>query len=217
MSSALVNRTQTEGKASTMSRALYSAQPTKQRSDRAVGTTLVVLCFAAVSAIAVPAFGQKAAKQPLFEDYRVAGVYNGIVRPPNFGPLDQYSGTDLRCFGEDPAFYANMQVNFAGHFVVRACSCGSGCHYIFLWDAESGKVYRDLPFHSINVGPYDVGSAAPVEYGGEKHRADSSLLILDGCFEDTCDCAKRYYVWSGGHFRLIHRQQTRVPSGCRKH
>jgi hypothetical protein len=200
-----------------MSRTAHPARSTRQRRDGAVAAALVILCFATVNAITVPAFGQKASKQPSFEDYRVTGIYNGPVRPPNFGPLDQYSGADLRCFGEDPAFYAAMHVNFAGHFVVGACSCGSGCHYLFLWDAESGKVYLDLPFHSINVGPYGVGSAAPVEYSGEKHRADSSLLILDGCFEDTCDCAKRYYVWSRGRFKLIYRQSARIPPGCREH
>jgi hypothetical protein len=91
---------------------------------------------------------------PTFTDYHVAGTYEGAVKQPVFGRREQYSGADLRCFGEDPAAYSIMRVNFAGHFVVAACTCGSGCHYLFLWDAENGKVYRDFPFGAINVGPY---------------------------------------------------------------
>jgi hypothetical protein len=137
------------------------------------------------------------------------------VKAPEFGPLDQYSGTDLRCLGGDPAAYSAMHANFAGHFVMSACSCGSGCRYLFLWDAQSGRVYRDLSFGAINVGPYGVGEAsAPAVFAGEEYRVDSSLLILDGCFEGTCDCAKRYYVWNRDHFRLIGRQQHRSPRGC---
>jgi hypothetical protein len=153
---------------------------------------------------------------PTFTDYRV-DTYEGAVKQPDFGRLEQYSGIDLRCFGGDPAAYSALRVNFAGHFVLAACSCGSGCHYLFLWDAESGKVYRDFPFGSINVWPY--GSAARLaqaEYAGEQYQADSNLLVLDGCFEGTCDCAKRYYVWNEMRFRPIFRQQDRLPPGCKR-
>ena len=30
-----------------------------------------------------------------------------------------------------PADYSQEQVNFAGHFVVNACTRGAGCHYLF--------------------------------------------------------------------------------------
>lgn len=176
----------------------------------------MALWFAVVNQAAGPIYGQKAAKPPSFEEYRVAQVYSGAVKPPNFGPLSQYSGTDMRCFGREPGTYTAMHVNFAGHFVIGACSCGSGCHYLFLWDAETGKVYRNFPFGPINVGPYGIGGATPpVEYAGEQHRAESSLLILDGCFEETCDCAKRYYVWSGSQFKLIRKEPDRLPPDCR--
>ena len=102
-----------------------------------------------------------------------------------------------------------MRVNFAGHFVLATWSCGSGCHSLFIWDAMNGTVYRDFAFGAINVGPYDSAT-----YAGERFRADSNLLILDGCFEGTCDCAKRYYVWNGTQFKLIFRHQDRLPRPC---
>lgn len=152
---------------------------------------------------------------PRFEDYRVTRVYRGSVKPPRFGNPDQYEGTDQRCFGLEPAAYAKLPVNFAGHYVISACSCGTGCHYLYLWDAVTGKFYRDFPFGPIDIGPFDVGQdSPPVEYKGEQFRRDSSLLILDGCIEDTCDCATRYYRWDGRRFKLITRQQSRQPHKC---
>ena len=71
-------------------------------------------------------------KLPRFQDYRVSSVYLGPVKPPRVGNLDQYSGTDLRCFGGDLQRYAEEQVNFAGHFVVGTCTCGSGCHNLYM-------------------------------------------------------------------------------------
>jgi len=162
------------------------------------------------------AFGQPA-KVPRFEDYRASGIYRGAVKPPNFGNLDQYSGTDLRCFGGDPAEYAKRHANFAGHFVVDTCTCGSGCHYLFMWDALTGKLYRHFPFGPINVGPYNVGSSAPpVAYRGEQYRVDSTLLIVDGCIEGTCDCATRYYNWNGSAFKLLLNQPSRTAPNCSK-
>lgn len=150
---------------------------------------------------------------PRFQDFSVASVYSGPVRPPDFGNPDQYVGTDIRCFGGDPQEYAGNRVNFAGHFVIGTCTCGSGCHYLFLWDAQTGKFYRKFPFGPINVGPYS-GSGAPIEYKGEEYRADSGLLVVNGCFEEKCSCATRYYRWLGTEFRLVATRPVRKPAGC---
>jgi hypothetical protein len=164
----------------------------------------------AVAVLSNLAWGQES-RPPKFADYHVTNIYSGAVKPPDFGRSEQYSGTDLRCFG-DPAAYSAMRVNFAGHFVLATCSCGSGCHSLFIWDAVSGKVYRDFAFGAINVGPY---GSARTQYAGERFRTDSNLLVLDGCFEDTCDCAKRYYVWNGMQFKLVFRHPDRLPPGCK--
>lgn len=156
----------------------------------------------------------QAPKLPHFEDYPVSRVYRGLVKPPKVGDLNQYPGTDLRCYG-DMDQRAGERVNFAGHFVVGACTCGSGCHYLFLWDAITGKFNPHFPFGPINVGPYSNGDTdPPTEYKGEQYRADSSLLIVEACIEGTCDCATRYYSWSGGQFKLILKQPARMPRNC---
>ena len=152
---------------------------------------------------------------PRFEDYRVSSVYRGPVKPPKFGNIDQYTGTDVRCFGEDPVEYAKgLQTNFAGHFVINACTCGTGCHYLFMWDALTGKLYRHFPFHSIDINGYDVETGDHVNYKGEQYRVDSTLLIIEACLEDTCDCATWYYSWNGTSFKQIAKNPVRKPAAC---
>ena len=175
---------------------------------------IVPVLFIALLLLPVLGFSGRAGS-PRFEDYRVSKIYTGKVKPPQFGDPSEYSGTDVRCFGGDPAEYSKLRVNFAGHYVIGACSCGTGCHYLFMWDAATGRLYRDFPFGPIDVGPFDAGGMAPpFEYKGEQFRNDSSLLILDGCIEDTCDCATRYYEWKGRQFVLVLRHLGRMPSKC---
>jgi hypothetical protein len=86
-----------------------------------------------------------------------------------------------------------------------------------MWDALTGKFYRHFPFGPINVGPYSVGSGVPqVEYKGEQYRVDSTLLIVDGCIEGTCNCATRYYNWNGSAFKLLLSQASRTLPNCSK-
>jgi hypothetical protein len=128
----------------------------------------------------VPA-SARSSKLPRLQDYRVSVAYKGLVKRPAFGNPEQDSGTDLGCFG-DPTEYRDERAYFAGHFVISTCSCGTGCHYLFLWDAQTGKFYHRFPFGRINIGPYGVGvPSPPIEYKGEEYRIDSSLLILEGC------------------------------------
>jgi hypothetical protein len=158
---------------------------------------------------------------PRFEDFAISAVYHGLVKPPDFGDTVRFEGTDVRCFA-DPVFptsrdvYAGMQVNFAGHFVISTCTCGSGCHYLYMWDAISGKFYQRLPPGVIDVGPYTGRDAEPREitYRGERYQVNSSLLIVEGCVEDTCDCANRYYRWTGSRFELVFRGSVRMPEAC---
>jgi hypothetical protein len=156
-------------------------------------------------------------RPPRFAGYPVSEIYSGAVKPPQFGDLNRYSGTDLRCYGEDPTYYATKRVNFAGRFVIGVCPCGSGCHYLYMWDASSGKVHLAFPSMPIDVGPFGDGVVSPhIMYKGEEYRLDSSLLILEGCVEETCDCGRRYYNWNGSQFRLVLKAPTPMPPSCRK-
>jgi hypothetical protein len=115
---------------------------------------------------------------PRFEDFPVSTIYRGHVRAPDFG--NRFQGTDLRCFGGEPAAWAKEDVNFGGHFVIGVCTCGTGCHYLYMWDAMTGKFWGRLPPGLIDIGPYGLGRKDSVEYQGEEHHADSSLQIVEG-------------------------------------
>ncbi len=154
---------------------------------------------------------------PRFADFPILTVYHGAVKPPELGNRARFQGTDARCFGIDPPFDGGPElVNFAGHFVIATCTCGSGCHYLYMWDAISGEFYQRLPHGAIDIGSFNVGGDRPVEYKGEEYRTNSSLLIVEGCVEGTCDCGRRYYRWTGSQFRLIRRQPVRMPHACLK-
>jgi hypothetical protein len=168
-----------------------------------------------VALVTIPSEKVHSEALPRFEDYPVSAIYRSEVKPPQFGDLKRYSGTELLCYGGDPADYTKEHVNFAGHLVISSCACGSGCHYSFLWDAATGKFHGQVPPGVINVGPYDVERGQPVEYPGDEFRDNSSLLVVDACVEGTCDCAKRFYRWDGSRFVLIMRQESRVPLKCR--
>ncbi len=191
------------------------------RSARSLPANWVRRCLVAIFLVTMglpPSGNGKSAVSPRFEDYLVSNVYHGAVKSPDFGNSDRFEGTDLRCFGGDPAGYANEQVNFAGHFVIGICTCGSGCHYLFMWDAVSGKFYQRLPPGVIDVGPYARHGAQPpgIIYKGEQYQLNSDLLIVEGCVEDSCDCARRYYRWTGSQFKLILRRPVLMPEKCLK-
>jgi hypothetical protein len=176
-----------------------------------------IISLSATLLAVAAAFAQAPVKAPRFEDYGVSSIYRGPVKPPHLGDPKQYDEVELHCFGGDSPdhSYASVRANFAGHFVIDACTCGSGCHYLYMWDALTGKFYRNFPAMPIDVGPFSDGvTTTRPDYKGEEYRLDSSLLIVEGCVEDTCDCGTRYYNWSGSRFKLILKQPTVPPPSC---
>jgi hypothetical protein len=174
-------------------------------------------------ASAATRLGSARQHEPTFADYPASPVYTGKVVPPRFQksiqPSDFFPDGDPHCGWDDDGFheryYGAMKPNFAGHYVITGCTCGTGCHYFLMWDARTGEVIRNLPVGTIEAGPYFQVSP-PIEYAGENHRVESSLLVLEGCFDwdahpERRDCARYFYVWKNEKFALIFKQATRVP------
>jgi len=162
---------------------------------------------------------------PSFSKYPARSVYKGKVSPPRFrkglNPGDApFPDGDPHCGWDNDGFfgryYGAMKPNFAGNYIIKGCTCGSGCHYLLMWDARSGEVVRNLPVGTIDVGPY-VQETPVINYTGERHRVDSNLLVLEGCFDQEThperrDCARYFYVWTKqGKFELLSKESTRVP------
>jgi len=110
---------------------------------RAKPRTLIAVALAA--GFIVSTVNGQGPVSPRFGAYPVAKIYRGSVKPPDFGNPGRFEGTDLRCFGGEASEYSGAHVNFAGHFVLSACTCGTGCHYLFMWDAVTGKFYQRVP------------------------------------------------------------------------
>jgi hypothetical protein len=153
------------------------------------------------------------AREPRFQDYRVSPVFSGPTHAPDFGDRSHYEGTDIRCFGGDPEQYRDERANFAGHYVLEACTCGSSCQYYFIWDAADGKFYGKLPPGPIQLEPSPSGNRKALHYSGAQYRADSALVIESGCDEGTCNCSTRYFRWMGERFQLVLKRRSPSPCG----
>lgn len=156
-------------------------------------------------------------KVPEFTGYRTPAVYRGPTVPPDTRDMDIYE--IHACFADAPETFGNARVNFAGHYIIRACSCGTGCHSLVMWDAATGRVFDGEiagAKEPINVGPYEQrGPGLPLLfYKGEEYRPDSTLLIIEGCHEQTCDCGRWYYTLAGDRFKLILKRAVRKPAVC---
>ena len=144
------------------------------------------------------------ARVPAFEDYPVPNRWHGKPAVPQFEAAG-LPDSDPRA-REIVELQAEDGPNFAGHFTLARWGCATGCFRIVVIDAPTGRMFRDMPFATLDIG-YDRDSEQH-KYGGLSFRAASSLLVAEGCFDnethDKPDCARRYYRWDGAKFVLVH-------------
>lgn len=144
---------------------------------------------------------------PVFEDYPVANRYRGKPAVPQFGSSG-LPDSDARA-RETVEIEAETGPNFAGHYTIARWGCDTGCFRIVVIDTPTGRVFRDMPFTTLDIG-YDHDTEEH-HYGGLSFRAASSLLVAEGCFNGEAhvakgepqDCARRYYKWDGMKFMLL--------------
>jgi hypothetical protein len=137
---------------------------------------------------------------PAFEDYPASDRYRGKPAAPQFNGTGM-PDSDQRA-REHIEIDAEAGPNFAGRFTLSHWACGTGCFSLVIIDTPTGKLYRDMPFASIDVG-YDRETDQH-RYGGLSFRTASTLLIAEGCFDNaTTNCARRYYKWDNQRFVLL--------------
>jgi hypothetical protein len=138
-----------------------------------------------------------APNRPIFDDYRVAQIYDGTPVPPQLSK-------DQRMFRTRIREGAKSKVEFAGHYTVPLFGCGSGCASFYIVDSISGKVYdgfsvADLPGAWIDR----VGHGYPerIEYV-----PSSRLLKINGCPNER-DCGfYDYEMVDGKGLRLVRKR-----------
>jgi hypothetical protein len=103
---------------------------------------------------------------PQFGNYCVSDFYRGEAKLPQFGDLSQYDSAELRCFGANPSDYSGRAPTSLVTSLFRAVLATAAAAFFL------------------------CGYAPRVAYRGEQYRSDSTLLIIEGCLGESCDCAR---------------------------
>jgi hypothetical protein len=156
---------------------------------------------------------------PKFEDYPVKEIFNHTPHPPILTtPQQRLFRTRIRdgvekgwgvwINGKWSKEQKGPGPNFAGHYIVIAWGCGSGCIEMAISDAETGTVYS-LPISEggfalpMLVFPNSAGGAAEVQY-----RKDSRLMIIRATpHANRRDAIPNafYFLWEGNRWTLLRR------------
>jgi hypothetical protein len=135
---------------------------------------------------------------PNYADYGVETVFRGRPAKPIFKPgTDKWPDADPR-FRDSTEYQVRKGANFAGAYIVVKTTCGTGCFYVVIVDARTGRIFEDLPFRTIVVG-------RPNQFRGLSFRLDSRLLIVEGLVDGAHRPTRTSYEWTEGGLRLIQR------------
>jgi hypothetical protein len=160
---------------------------------------------------------------PRFEDLRVEPRFEGVPAKPRFtapaalAENHQPSKDDLlpdadERYRESVTFYARQGPNFAGHYTIAQWSCGTGCSSSVMVDAQTGQLYRKMPYGTLDT--------SGTKYTGLSFRVDSSLLIVEGCIDndqrEQPDCSRSYYRWSAPRFVLLRKVPLLIPQWLKR-
>src|SRR6185312_8457575 len=114
------------------------------------------------AAICLSALNAQRGGAPAFEDSPSPGRYHGKPAAPRFdGPGLPDSKERAR---ESIELQAEEGPNFAGRFTIAHWSCDTGCFRIVVIETATGKLFRDMPFDTLDIG-YNHDTEAH-RYGG---------------------------------------------------
>src|SRR5579863_8322547 len=88
--------------------------------------------------------GQSLPARPSFDSYPAETIYTGTPAQPKLSKDQRMYRTVIRTGAKSP-------VQFAGHYTVPECGCGTGCSLYYIVDSVTGRVYEgdfaisDLP------------------------------------------------------------------------
>jgi hypothetical protein len=155
---------------------------------------------------------------PSFTDYPVGQIFRGAPAKPQFTkpaelPTDYIPHSDDLLPDSDLRYRQTTEENaaagpnFAGRYTIAEWSCGSGCSSFVVIDSITGKLYRAAPYGTL------LTRSAQHQFSGMSYRLDSTLLIVDGCYDSdqrraegqSPDCFTRYYLWVAPRFKLLRR------------
>jgi hypothetical protein len=136
---------------------------------------------------------------PRFEDYPVAKDFSGKpVAAVIAGEQARYSRTRIRLGAKDGP-------NFSGHYTVVTWGCGSGCLWVAVVDARTGRVYFNPKAANVSTVPYQDEDSL-------QFRIDSRLLVVSGVvfgLRHEQSESKCYFEWRNHRFKLVKKTQIK--------
>jgi len=137
-----------------------------------------------------------------FDDFRVAGIFNGIPKEP-----DLSSHKKAKMYRTVIRKGSKSGVNFAGHYNIVIWGCGTSCQSFAIVDVVTGNVFfpAELPFVSWE----DWWES---EYG-LKFQLNSNLLIVYGRCENKDPKGIFYFVWTENKLKLV-KSIIKGPNGA---
>ena len=150
-----------------------------------------------IGSVSILCFGQ-VKKAPTF------GAYPAKAEPARTNSVDFRRSPGAEAFRTRLRNALKSGVNFAGHYVIAAWGCGTGCVSGAVIDARNGRVYFPKEFNAFAVGYDQDEYKTPMEY-----RKNSRLLVLNGIpgtanDDDTeGESGTYFYEWRSDRFRLI--------------
>jgi hypothetical protein len=154
---------------------------------------------------ACPARFDRILSNAAFRDHRVlasATIARPIAPLVSTGPAHSYR-TAIR-------EGAKRGPNFAGHYTIVEIGCGSAAVCTAIADARTGRVYFPAAIREVGALLVDTGN---VDVGMLNYRRNSRLMIVIGTpNDDRTRAGVGYYIWNGGHLRLI--RHISAPALC---
>lgn len=141
-------------------------------------------------------YGQSIPARPSFEKFPAKQIYKGIPAPPK---LDK----DQRMFRTVIRKGAKSQVQFAGHYTIPQCGCGTGCSQFYIVDSINGRVYDGFGISDLPGKWLEKQSGDPLDR--VQFTASSRLLKVNGCPNEH-DCGYYEYIMVDGKgLKLINK------------
>lgn len=153
---------------------------------------ILVLAFCLLTIVAA---GQRKAP-PKFSDYAVKVEKIKPAKLDLSDPEDRTFRTRLRAA-------AKRGVNFAGHYLVTAWGCGTGCLNGVVINAKTGKIYYPKFLNNFGLGNGEwAQNLEAVDF-----KINSRLLVINGFIggEDELNDEGKYYLeWTGTDFKRVY-------------
>jgi hypothetical protein len=129
-----------------------------------------------------------------YEQYQEKTIFKGKPAKPNLA-----THKEARTYRTVIRERAKEGPNFAGQYTIIRIGCGTGCVYIAVVDARTGRVYFPQNLHHVFWAGWWH------ETYGLQFKLNSRLCVVYGqANSEDAPYGISYFEWVGGEFKLVH-------------